>query len=148
MIFTLRGQKQTKIMNKLKFIKKFGSIEPGTILEYSDKDNAYVFDKEEETNADSESNSAYMWSSSSIAMTPEYAEMLIKNGTLEYVEEKPAFVNVFTEIDKICEDLNKQSKFIEESLTKDPTNISYLAELNNCKSVLDILNYLRNLKKQ
>ena len=135
-------------MNKLRFIKKFGSIEPGTILEYSDKDNAYVFDKEEETNADSESNSAYMWSSSSIAMTPEYAEILIKNGILEYIEEKPAFVNVFIEIDKICEDLNKQSKDIEESLTKDPTNINYLATIARNKDMLNILNYLKNLKKQ
>lgn len=135
-------------MNKLKFIKKFGSIEPGTILEYSDKDNAYVFDKEEETNADSESNSAYMWSSSSIAMTPEYAEMLIKNGTLEYIEEKPTFVNVFTEIDKICESLNKQSEYTEELLKKDPTNISYLASVAKNKDMLKILNYLKNLKKQ
>ena len=135
-------------MNKLKFIKRFGSIEPGTILEYSDKDNAYVFDKEEETNADSESNSAYMWSSSSIAMTPEYAEMLIKNGTLEYVEEKPAFVNVFTEIDKFCDDLNKQSDDIRESLAKDPTNISYLSALARNTDMLNILNHLKRLKKQ
>lgn len=134
-------------MKDIKFIKKFGSIEPGTVLEYSNEDNAYIFEKQEETTADSETNSACMWSGSSIAMTPEYAEILKEKGIVEEVSNKKPFVNVFDEIEtlrsKVVENLNK----IKTSDTHDPLYPKMSMDIYANHQMLDMLNYLKSLRK-
>lgn len=134
-------------MKDIKFIKKFGSIEPGTVLEYSNEDNAYIFEKQEETTADSETNSACMWSSSSIAMTPEYVEILKEKGIVEEVSNKKPFVNVFDEIEtlqsKIVENLNKTMT----SDTSDPFYSKMMMDTYANNKMLEMLNHLKSLRK-
>lgn len=142
---------------KLVFDKPFGSIEPGTTLEYSDDDEMYLFDERSETNLDSDSNSAMMVNDSTIMMTPEYANKLVQKGVLKVVEDlkqtdsqnkKQNFVNVFDEIDRLESGINDDMTAIElRRKNSNDYNYKDAALYYRLDGQKSVLSYLKSLKK-
>lgn len=142
---------------KLVFDKPFGSIEPGTTLEYSDDDEMYLFDERNETNLDSDSNSAMMVNNSTIMMTPEYANKLVQKGVLKVVEDlkqtdsqnkKQNFVNVFDEIDRLESSINDGMKALElRRKSNNDYNYKDATLYYRFEGEKSILSYLKSLKK-
>lgn len=81
----------------LKVIKKGLSLEVGDILTLSEDNKFYIFEYTD--NLHNEDNATYSCSTV-CRITTEYAKLLVKEGYLVEVDDKP-FVNIFDEISNL-----------------------------------------------
>lgn len=139
-------------MNKLKVIKNFNQMEVGDIYQFSDEENGYVCEvNRDDSYMDARTGSKYSAKSSyKNVISANYAQKLIDNGYLEYIDEQSkkqdGYVNVFDEMEtlrsKYIEDLAK----LDENYKDEPTCVKLEAE-TVLTNMTKVLTYLLNLKR-
>lgn len=131
------------MMNNLKVIKPFGTMEPGDTFELSENGN-YVSKNEWET--DGEDTTMYSSIKQVVEISKDYAKMLVSTGYLSEKVEDKNFVNVFDEIEKLIDTYSSELESLDKDYENQPACLKVEKEtvLSNMVKVLD---HLHSLKK-
>lgn len=134
----------------LRVIDPFFVMEIGDTFEYSEESKMYVSKhKEEFYKMDSEDvNEVKSSYNAEFQISTEYAQSLIKDGYLEEVieDEKPAFVNIFDEINTLLD----RYKSGLETLEKDTIGLPACVKVEResvLTNLVTLLEHLKSLKK-
>lgn len=132
----------------LKVIKPFFVLKEGDVLEYSEKDNMYVYAKEEKFDRTGSNGETYDSTyRESLTFSPNYVQELIEEGYVSTItQNSQKFVNVFDEIDNLLNkyvadlaDVNKDEEDIPMCLKVEKTTV--------LQNMIKVLSYLKTLKK-
>ena len=135
---------------ELKFVKPYYMMEPGDTMVLSNDGKSYVSTYSDEYHADSDDDNVWSTYSSTFTVSTYQAEILLKNGIVEEVNEvknqDSKFINVFDEIDSLIALYTKQLTNLDEDYKDRPLCLKNekLTVLNN---LIKLLNYLKQLKK-
>lgn len=139
-------------MNKLKVIKNFNQMEVGDIYQFSDEENGYVCEvNRDDSYMDARTGSKYSTKSSyKNVISANYAQKLIDNGYLEYIEQQPKkqeeHVNVFDEMETLRSKYIKDLAELDENYKDQPACVKLEAE-TVLTNMTKVLTYLLNLKR-
>lgn len=139
-------------MNKLKVIKNFDQMEVGDIYQFSDEENGYVCEvNRDDSYMDARTGSKYSAKSSyKNVISANYAQKLIDNGYLEYIEQQPKkqeeYVNVFDEMETLRSKYIKDLAELDENYKDQPACVKLEAE-TVLTNMTKVLTYLLNLKR-
>ena len=126
----------------LKVIKKGLSLEVGDILKLSEDNKFYIFEYTD--NLHNEDNTDYSCSTT-CRITTEYAKLLVKEGYLVEIDDKP-FVNIFDEISNLMKVYREQ---LDEVLaqTGDYPMCLKVEKQTVLSNMIKLLMHLNSLKK-
>lgn len=139
-------------MNKLKVIKNFNQMEVGDIYQFSDEENGYVCEvNRDDSYMDARTGSKYSTKSSyKNVISANYAQKLIDNGYLEYIDEQSkkqdGHVNVFEEMETLRSKYIKDLAELDENYKDEPACVKLEAE-TVLTNMTKVLTYLLNLKR-
>lgn len=139
-------------MNKLKVIKNFNQMEVGDIYQFSDEENGYVCEvNRDDSYMDARTGSKYSAKSSyKNVISANYAQKLIDNGYLEYIDEQfkkqDEYVNVFDEMETLRSKYIKDLAELDENYKDEPACVKLEAE-TVLTNMTKVLTYLLNLKR-
>lgn len=134
----------------LRVIEPFFIMELGDTFEYSEDTKMYSSKHNEEfydMNKDSADKIKSTYNSE-FQISEEYAQTLLNEGYLEEVNniEKPAFVNIFDEIDTLLEKYQKGLETLEQDMIDLPTCVKVERE-SVLTNLVTLLQHLKSLKK-
>lgn len=134
----------------LRVIDPFFIMDTGDLFEYSDESKMYEAKRSEEFyKMDGESvNEVKSKFSSEFQISEEYAKTLIEEGYLEEAkeQEKPAFVNIFDEIDTLLAKYKNGLETIEKDTAGLPACVKIERE-SVLTNLVTLLEHLKSLKK-
>jgi vesicle coat complex subunit len=134
----------------LRVIDPFFIMELGDVFEYNEDTKMYVSKHNEEfykmdDGSINEVKSAYK---SEFTISTQYAKQLIEEGYLEEAseEEKPAFVNIFDEIDTLLDKYTNGLATLEKDTVDLPACVKVERE-SVLTNLVTLLKHLKGLKK-
>ena len=135
---------------ELKFVKPYYMMEPGDTMVLSNDGKSYVSTYSDEYHADSDDDNVWSTYSSTFTVSTYQAEILLKNGIVEEVNEvknqDSKFINVFDEIDSLIALYTKQLTNLDEDYKDQPLCLKN-EKLTVLDNLIKLLNYLKQLKK-
>lgn len=132
----------------LKVINPFFTLNAGDVLEFSEEENVYKYEHDEQFNrsgANGETfNSSYC---GTFKISPDYAKELIGEGYLtEEVDTSQKFVNVFEEIDNLLDKYVVELKKVENDEDAVPACLR-VEKTTVLQNLIKVLTHLKSLKK-
>lgn len=140
-------------MNKTLIVKKpFFTLDSGDTMELNENGDMYVstYNEDMTTSAD-DGNDVYGSYSTSLKISPAYAEELIEQGYLmpelpEKTKSNSQFVNVFSEIDTLLDKYTDELGNLDKDY-KDAPQCLKVEKATVLDNMITVLKHLKNLKK-